>query len=74
MIKQLNEIINLLESIHGTECDVEVDLDGSLTIQITKTKINDVRYPEDHLHSGNVKLRTADDDFDEFLRSKSGRV
>lgn len=74
MIKQLDEIINLLESIHGTECDVEVDLNGSLIFKITKTKINDVRYPEDHLHSGNVKLHTADDDFDEFLRSKSGRV
>ena len=74
MIKQLNEIIHLLESIHGTECDVEIDLDGSLTFKITQTKINEVRIPEDSILHGDIKLRTVDDDFDDFIRSKSGRV
>jgi hypothetical protein len=73
VIKQLNEIINLLESIHGTECDVEVDLDRSITFKITKTKINEVRTPEDALLHGNVKL-PAMDELHEFLQNKAGRV
>jgi hypothetical protein len=73
MIKKLNEIINLLESIHGTECDVEIDLDGSLTFKITKTKINEVRTPEDSLIHGDVKLR-AMDELHEFLQNQAGRI
>ena len=73
MIKQLNEIINLLESINGTECDVEVDLDGSLTFVITKTKIKEARTSEDAQLHGNVKL-PAMDELHEFLKKSSGIV
>jgi hypothetical protein len=73
MIKQLDEIIHLLENIHGTKCDVEFDLDGSLIIKITKSKINEVRTPEEALFHGNVKLR-AMDELHEFLQDKAGRV
>ena len=38
MITKLNEIIQLLESIHETECDVEIDLNGSITFKVSKIK------------------------------------
>jgi len=74
MIKKLNQLINLLESIHEKEVDVDVSLDGELTIKITGTKINAVRIPEEDIHHGDVKLRTMEDEFDEFARSIAGRV
>ena len=75
-MKDVNHILNLLERINKKECNLEIELDGSLTFIITNKEINPVHIPEDYLDysTEESKLVLDDEDFFKFIDNLPTRV
>lgn len=73
MFNKVNQILNLLEGINGTECFLDIDLEGTITITISKTKINPVEIPDTYLSLDDEKLE-AIDELNDFVSKLAERV
>lgn len=70
---KINHILNLMERITEKQCELDITLDGTITITITNLKSEGVQVPD------NEELKSLPDDgelyeLDKFLQSLPERV